>query len=252
MRRTRVIPTLLLSNGGVYKTRLFKNPEYIGDPINAVRLFNDLEVDEIVVLGTDISKTNTSPDYDLISDIAAEAFVPLTYGGGITSVDVANRIMRSGVEKIAINHCVHHDKSIITRCAKLFGSQSVVVSIDYTKKMIAGLRQYDHVSKRTLKVTPLSAAIEADKLGAGEVLLNSVDRDGSMSGLDYDTIYSVSDSINIPVIACGGAGTLDHLKHAEEAGASAIAAGSMFVYHGKQRGILISYPNENILRKYLR
>lgn len=251
MRRTRVIPVLLIHKQGVYKTSKFKRPVYIGDPMNTIRLFNDMEVDEIVVLDIDASKENREPNYEMVEELAAEAFMPVGYGGGIRSVQQAKRILNSGVEKIVINHAARSHAELIAECARRFGSQSVVASIDYAKKLLAGRRQYDHVSGELLQCSPLEAAELAQAAGAGELLLNCVDLDGSMQGLDVDLIHEASKRLEVPIVACGGAGTLEHLQQAEAAGASAIAGGSMFVFRGKQRGILINYPTEAQLRQFL-
>ena len=247
-----MIPVLLIHNGGVYKTNKFKNPVYIGDPINAIRLFNDLEVDEICILNVDASKLNTALNYDVIEDMANEAFMPFSYGGGVKTVDQANQLLKLGIEKIVINHAVQNNNRLIGECAERFGSQSVVVSIDYKKKIFNGNVLYDHVRKKTLQINVVDAAVEAEKSGAGEIIVNSVDRDGLMCGMDVDLIKSVSDVVDIPIVACGGAGNIEHIQKAEESGASAIAAGSMFVFHGRQRGVLINYPKETELQEYLK
>jgi cyclase len=251
MRRTRVIPVLLLRGGGIYKTVEFGKPLYIGDPLNTIRLFNDLEVDELVILDINASKENTCANLDLLGELASEAFMPVGYGGGIKTVDHVSQVLRLGIEKIILNHALYKNPGLITECANRFGSQSVVVNVNYVQKMLSGRRIYDHVSGKTLTMTPIEAAVQAVKLGAGEVLLTSVDRDGKMQGMDVSMIADVSKNIVVPLIACGGAGSLEHLRDAQMAGASAIAAGSMFVFRGKQRGILISYPPESELKKYL-
>jgi cyclase len=252
MRRTRLIPVLLIHQGGIYKTSKFKNAVYIGDPINTIRLLNDMEVDEIVVLDIDASKENREPNYEMFEDLATEAFMPVGYGGGLRTVHQAKRILNSGAEKVIINRAAQSDAGIIAECASRFGSQSVMASIDYAKKLFGGRKQYDHVTGKMLLQSPLEAALTAEKMGAGEVLLNCVDRDGSMQGLDLEVIQEASQRLKIPLVVCGGAGNLEHLHQAEISGASAIAAGSMFVFHGKQRGILINYPSEAQLCQYLR
>ena len=252
MRRTRLIPNLLIHRGGVYKTSKFKNPIYIGDPINAIRLFNDLEVDEIAVLDIDASKQGTTPNLEMIGELASEAFMPFAYGGGIQTTAQAHTILQCGIEKIILNHSVQNSPELIAECAAQFGSQSVVVSIDYKKRIFSGNGHFDHVSNKVLKNSVVEAAVVAERAGAGEILINSVDRDGLMVGMDVETIKAVSDQIGVPLIVSGGAGNLEHLKAAEEAGASAISAGSMLLFHGKQRGVLINYPKEAKLRQYLR
>ena len=252
MRRTRAIPVLLLHQGGIYKTTKFKSLVYIGDPINAIRLFNDMMVDEIIILDIDASKSCSAPNYELISHLSSEAFMPFAYGGGINTVDHARRILQCGVEKVILNHAIQLSKDLISDCAERFGSQSVVASIDYKKKLFGGYVHYDHVAGKRLNMSVVDAAIAFEKAGAGEIMINSVDRDGTMSGLDCETIHQVAQAVQVPVIACGGAGIIEHLKEAAKNGASAIAAGSMFVFHGKQRGVLINYPNETKLRRYIK
>lgn len=252
MRRTRIIPVLLIHQGGVYKTRKFKEPTYIGDPINAIRLFNDMEVDEIAVLDIDASKHNRGPNIEMIEMLSSEAFMPFAYGGGISTPRQACAVLQCGIEKIIINHAIQDDTALISQCAEEVGSQSVVASIDYKKVVFGGIKRFNHVAGRTIDESVVNFAIEAEKAGAGEVLLNSVDRDGTLSGLDIELLKVIAASVSVPIIACGGAGKLEHLSEAEQCGASAVAAGSMFVFHGKQRGVLISYPSEARLRKHLK
>ncbi len=251
LRRTRVIPVLLIHKGGVYKTTRFAKPVYIGDPINAIRLFNDMEVDEIVVLDIDASKEVREPDYSLIQELASEAFMPFAYGGGISTVEQATRILQCGVEKVVIGHAALSQPELINRSSKTFGSQSVIACINYTKKAFSGFHVFDHVGSRSTSLKLIDAVNSYVLSGAGEVFLHCVDRDGMMQGLDTDTISMVAGAVEIPIIACGGAGQLEHLQAASRCGANAVAAGSMFVFHGRQKGVLINYPKESILRKYL-
>lgn len=251
MRRTRVIPVLLIHKGGVYKTNGFSKPVYIGDPMNTIRLFNDLEVDEIAVLDIDASKQSRGPDLALIEELASEAFMPFAYGGGITTSAQARDVLKCGVEKVIINHAVLSGYGLLRECADKVGSQSVVASIDFKKGLVGGLRRYDHVSGKLTREGLLDSVKAAEQAGAGEILLNSVNRDGTMAGLDLAAVQEAADVLEVPLIICGGAGTLEHLRDAEQHGASAIAAGSMFVFYGKQKGILISYPREEELRRYL-
>lgn len=252
MRRTRVIPVLLIHKEGVYKTYKFKKPVYIGDPVNAIRLFNDLEVDEIAVLDIDASKDKRPPNYEMIKELTSEAFMPFSYGGGITNTDQASRILQCGIEKIILNHGVQEKVELISECAKKFGSSSVVVSIDYVKKFYGGYFVYDHVSKKALKIKLLEAVLKAEEAGAGEILINSVDRDGLMKGLDNERIGEASRILKVPLVACGGAGSMEHLREAEDSGCSAVAAGSLFVFYSKQKGVLINYPKETELQEYLK
>lgn len=252
MRSARLIPVLLIHNNGIYKSINFSNFQYIGDPINAIRIFNDLEVDEICILDIDASKNNNIINYELIEDLASEAFMPFSYGGGIKSVNQANKIFNLGVEKVIVNHAVHQNLNLVTECAERFGSQSIIVSVDFKKNIFNKRVCYDHVSKKKISIGAVDLAIKAEKAGAGEILINSVDRDGMMIGMDVEIIKKMTESTNIPIIACGGAGNLEHVKSAIEAGANAIAAGSIFVFHGKQKGVLINYPEKDQLKKFLK
>jgi imidazole glycerol-phosphate synthase subunit HisF len=251
MRRTRVIPVLLLSGGGVVKGKRFENYTYIGDPINAARLFSDLEVDEIIVIDIDATRDGRPPDLDMIRNLSSEALMPFCYGGGITSAAQVGEILRCGIEKVVINRAVQHDLSLISECSVEFGSQSIAVGIDYSNSFFGRTKQYDHIKRKRLTVDVVDSAIQAADAGAGEVMLTSVDRDGLMSGMDVSILSQVSSRISIPLIASGGAGSLEHIKEAERSGAAAVAGGSMFVFHGEQRGVLINYPTKEQLGKYL-
>ena len=252
MRRTRVIPVLLIHNEGVYKTTKFKDPQYIGDPINAIRLFNDLEADEIIIQDIDASKSGKSPDLNTIEDIVSEAFMPVSYGGGINNKSLAGKILQLGVEKIIFNHAAQQDETIVRECIKSFGASSIVVCVDYTRSSSGLYQQFNHVDSRVTDLSLAEAVTKAQKLGAGEIMINSVDRDGVMKGLDIKNITEIEPNLDIPLIVCGGAGTIEDLKEASDAGANAIAAGSMFVYLGKLKGVMINYPSDEILRQCLR
>ena len=252
MRRTRVIPILLIHKEGVYKTKSFKDPRYIGDPINANRLFNDLEADEIIVLDIDASKANRSSDLEIIEDIVSEAFMPVSFGGGIDNSDLARKILNLGVEKIIINKSAQQNDDVLMDCINRFGSSSVIGCVDYKKDLHGENRQFDHVKSSHIDSTLLEAVERLQSLGVGEIMINSVDRDGMMNGLDISTIKEITPTLDIPLIVCGGAESIDDLKKASEAGANAIAAGSMFVFLGKLKGVMINYPSEQILNKYLK
>ncbi|MDB4020990.1 AglZ/HisF2 family acetamidino modification protein [Litorivicinus sp.] len=251
MRRTRVIPVLLIHNRGVYKTTKFSSPVYVGDPINAIRLFNDLEVDEIVVLDIDASKEGRGPDFALIEELAGEAFMPFSYGGGITHVAQAKDVLKCGIEKIIINNGMWANPGLLLECAQKFGSQSVVASIDFRKGMWGTARRFDHVTGKLVKQEILDCLKIAEQFGAGEILLNAVALDGSMLGMDNNVLKEVADNATVPVVICGGASSIDDMRQAEANGASGIAAGSMFVFYGKQKGVLISYPREQDMREHL-
>jgi cyclase len=249
MIRTRVIPSLLLKGEGLVKTVNFKNPKYVGDPINAVRIFNEKEVHELVFLDITASIENRSPRFDIISNIASECFMPLGYGGGIRTLEQARQLFSLGVEKIIINSYAIENPSFIRNLADMVGSQSVVVSIDVKKNFFGKYETYTLSGTTKTPWDPINWAQEAERSGAGEIILNSIDQDGTMKGYDIPLIKNVSDSVNIPVVACGGAGTVKDFSTAvHEGGASAIAAGSMFVYYGKYRAVLINFPDDEELK----
>lgn len=241
--RPRIIPCILLRGNGLYKTVRYKNPVYVGDPINTVRIFNEKEVDEIVLLDFEASRDGRGPNYDKIREIASEAFMPMAYGGGVTTVEQAQRILAMGVEKIVINTASVNNPDLIRDLAATVGSQSVVVSIDAKKNLIGRYQVASASASKTRSVHPVEWAKTVSELGAGEILINFVDRDGTGQGYDLDLIRDIANKVRVPVIACGGAGTNADLAAALEVGASAAAAGSMFVFHGKHRAVLISYPS---------
>jgi cyclase len=243
MLKTRVIPSLLLKNKGLVKTVKFKQPKYVGDPLNAVKIFNDKEVDELIFLDITATAENRRPPIKLISQIASECFMPFCYGGGIRSVEDMAELFALGVEKVAINSRAVEEPSLIKHAAELFGNQSIVVSIDVKKSLFGKHRVFTHSGRRDAKLDPVSFAKQMEELGAGELFLNSIDRDGTMEGYDLDLIKKVSESVSIPVIACGGAGSLDDFAAAKKSGASAVSAGSLFVFQGMHRAVLITYPS---------
>ncbi len=242
-KRPRIIPTLLIQNGDLVKTRKFDKPRYLGDPINAIRIFNEKSVDELCVLDIAASKEHREPDYDLLENMASEAFMPLSYGGGIINLEQIKRIFRIGFEKVVINSASINDIGLIREASECFGNQSIVVAIDYKKSMLGySCRIYDG-TKRT-NVDPCQHALNVTNAGAGEILLYSIDNDGMRCGYDLEMISELAHQISIPVIACGGAKGLNDLRDAIDAGASAVAAGSMFVFWGDRQAVLINYPTE--------
>jgi len=252
MRRVRIIPTLLIQNGGLVKSVKFKNHKYVGDPINAVKIFNEKEVDEIVILDISASKEKREPNIDQIKEIAGEAFMPMAYGGGITTIEEVKEILYQGAEKVILNTSALDRIDLITKIASQFGSQSVVVSIDAKKDWMGKYRVYRNNGKVKTSFSPEQLAIIVEQAGAGEILLNSIDRDGTFNGFDIDLIKKVATSVNIPVVACGGAGEIDDFKNAIiEGGASAAAAGSLFVFQRPHRAVLISYPSQKQLKNKL-
>ncbi len=242
MLRHRIIPCLLLKNGGLVKTYKFKNPKYVGDPINAIRIFNDKEVDELMVLDITATNAKQEPNYHLIEQFAGECFMPLSYGGGITSVEQAHRLFSIGVEKICLQTAALENPSLISQISSRFGSQSVLVSIDIKKNWLGKRQLYSATREKILSTNILDFIKIAIDSGAGEIVLNSVDHDGVMEGMDIELIQQISGAISVPLIAVGGVGKLDDIKLAVNAGASAVAAGAFFVFHGPHRAVLITYP----------
>lgn len=242
MLKHRVIPALLLRDGGLVKTRRFKNGKYVGDPINAIRVFNDKEVDELMVLDIVASKRRQEPDYAMIELFAGECFMPLCYGGGVSTVEQAARIFELGVEKICIQSAALQDMVVVSRIAERFGSQSVVVSVDVKRNWLNRPQLYRSATGKPCRRSWIEFVQQAVQAGAGEVLLNAVDRDGEMQGMDLALIGEASRALTVPLIALGGVGSLKHIKEAVQAGASAVAAGAYFVFHGPHRAVLITYP----------
>jgi cyclase len=252
MLRTRIIPVLLLKNNGLVKTVKFKNEKYVGDPINAVKIFNEKEVDELIFLDITASQQKRKPDFTYIEDIATECFMPFGYGGGLKTIDDIKNLFAVGAEKAILNSIALEDKKFITKAAEYFGSQSIIVSIDVKKTILGQYRVYSHVDRKLTRVDPVQFAIEMEQLGAGEVFLNSVDQDGTMDGFDHQVYQAVCKRLTIPVVACGGAGKLtDFSSIVNECGVSAVAAGSFFVFHGKHRAVLITYPEYKELERLL-
>jgi imidazole glycerol-phosphate synthase subunit HisF len=252
MLKTRVIPCLLLRNHGLVKTLKFKEPKYVGDPVNAVKIFNEKEVDELSLLDITATIERRKPDFSLIRDIASECFMPLSYGGGIRSIEDIKEIFALGAEKVIINSYAFENPNFISEASSLFGSQSIVVSIDVKKRFQNKYETYICSGTKTTGLDPISFAVKMASLGAGEIFLNSIDRDGTQQGYDLDLIRRMTAVLDIPVIACGGAGSLEDFADAvHKAGASAVAAGSFFVFHGKHRAVLISYPEYQVLERIL-
>ena len=245
----RVIPCLLLQDGGLVKTVRFGRPRYVGDPINAVRIFNEKYVDELVFLDINASRFGSEPNYDLIARIAGECFMPLCYGGGIRSLHQARRIVACGVEKIAVN-CVAIDRpELLSELSHELGVSSVVVAIDVKCDLFGRQRVYHPGLRRLTNLDPIQHAKASVEAGAGEVFLNNVDRDGRYAGFDTELITRVAAAVNVPVIACGGAADINDMRAAVEAGASAAAAGSIFVFYGPHQAVLINYPDYMSIRQ---
>lgn len=242
MLKIRVIPCLLLSNGGLVKTVKFSKPKYIGDPINAVRIFNEKEVDELVFLDIDATKNNSGPNFELLEKISSEAFMPFSYGGGIKSLDQVKKIFALGVEKVVINSAAIEDDKFIASIAKTAGSSSVVVSIDVHQNIFGKYVIKYRSGKRNSKLNLIDYVKTVEDSGAGEIILNSINRDGLMNGYDLRSLKLVTDAVNIPVVPIGGAGSLTDMRDAINCGASAVSAGSFFVFHGVHKAVLITYP----------
>jgi cyclase len=248
MLRPRVIPILLLRGEGLVKGIQFKDYRYVGDPMNAIKIFNEKEVDELIFLDILATKENRIPRLDYIGKIADECYMPFGVGGGIKNVEEIRRILYAGAEKVSINTAAVENPALIKEAANQFGSQSVVVSIDVKKRWGGSNNVYTHAGSKQTKLEPVRWAVRAAELGAGEILLNSIDRDGMMQGYDLELIAQVASAVDVPVIACGGAGKVEDLGEAVyRGGASAVAAGSMFVFHGRKRAVLINYPTQEEL-----
>lgn len=249
MLKIRVIPCLLLKNEGLVKSVKFKNPTYVGDPINAVKIFNDKEVDELLFIDIEATKKGREPNYDLISRISGEAFMPFGYGGGITRVEQVQKLTRLGVEKVAINAYARKNPDFITQAAEVAGSSSVVAAIDVKKDLLGRYRVYDYTQQKTTSLDPIEFAQLMEHKGAGEIFFNSVDRDGTFSGYDTELIKKVAQALTVPVVASGGAGSIMHFADAVKSGASAVAAGSFFIFYGPHRAVLITYPEKQVLKE---
>lgn len=252
MLKHRVIPALLLRNGGLVKTLQFKHPKYVGDPINAIRIFNEKEVDELMVLDITASKERREPNYALIEEFASECFMPLAYGGGVANVEQAARLFSLGIEKVCLQTAALKDPNFVSQLARRFGSQSVVVSVDVKRNWLGKAQVYGSVDGRARSDSWLEFTKRLVAAGAGEVLLNAVDRDGTLSGPDLELIREAGTALHVPLIALGGVASLADIKAAVDAGASAVAAGAFFVFHGPHRAVLITYPKyeelENLFR----
>ena len=246
----RIIPCLLLRNGGFVKTRRFVDPVYLGDCFNTVRLFSEKEADELVILDIGATPAGRPPDFELLQQLAGECFMPVAYGGGITSMDAMRRLFKAGFEKVVLNTEAMRNPKLVEEAAREFGSQSIIVSIDVRRKMFGRYEVFANGGRLATGLDPVTAARRASDSGAGEVLLTSIDRDGTMEGYDLELTRSVADAVPVPLVACGGAGNLSHVREVlREGRASAAAGGSLFVFVGKHRAVLITYPSQADLTK---
>jgi cyclase len=244
MLRPRIIPCLLVRNKGLVKTIQFKDGKYIGDPINAVRIFNEKESDELMVLDIDATTKLSEPDYRMIENLATECRMPLCYGGGIRNLDQAQKIFSLGVEKIAISSAAVKNPALISDIASKVGSQSVVVVVDVKKKLFGGYEMFTDNGKKSTGLNPIDFVRKMENEGAGEIVINSIDNDGVMKGYDLDLIEKIRNNISLPLTVLGGAGGLEHIGQViNKYGIIGAAAGSLFVFKGKYKAVLINYPN---------
>ncbi len=243
MYHNRLIPCLLLDNGKLVKTERFRKPVYIGDPINAVKIFNDKEVDELIFLDINATRSHKGPNFEYLKKITEQCFMPLCYGGGVSSPDDIGTLFRIGFEKVAINTAAIEHPELIEDAAGIYGSQSIVGAMDVGKNIFGKMVVKAENGSRSTKYTPVEYAKRLEDSGAGEIFLNVITRDGTMAGYDYELISEVSGHVKVPVIVCGGAGSLKDCRRAIDSGASAAAAGSIFVFWGTNKAVLINYPD---------
>lgn len=249
MLRKRIIPSLLLRNGGLVKTEKFANPKYVGDPINAVKIFNEKEVDELFLFDITASKEGRRPNFKLIEEIVSEAFMPVGYGGAVRSLEDASQLLSLGVEKVALNTATFDNLRLLTDLKDIYGAQCVVAVIDVKKKTFGGYAVHSYSGQRVPEGDPVAWAQRLTQAGAGEVLLQSVDRDGTMSGFELELLKRFQNRLPVPLVAAGGAGTVEHMRQALSAcELSGIAVGARFVYQGPLRGVLINYLSRADLR----
>jgi imidazole glycerol-phosphate synthase subunit HisF len=245
MLRTRVIPCLLLNRTGLVKTRQFADAKYVGDPINAVKIFNDKEVDELIMLDITATQDGRGPSFGLIEEIASECFMPLAYGGGLKTVDDARRMLKLGVEKVVFNATALESPAVLRDAAREFGAQAVVASLDVRRKLFGRYEVMGNRGKRSTGLDPAILARQLEDQGVGEIFLTSIEREGTFKGYDVELIKHVTSAVSVPVVANGGAGSVTDFGHAvSHGGASAVAAGAMFVFHGPHRAVLITYPTQ--------
>jgi cyclase len=248
MLRVRLIPCLLLRDNGLVKTVNFNKYNYVGDPINTCRIFNELEVDELTFLDIRASIENSEPNYKILQEISEECFMPVSYGGGIKNMQQVEKILSIGFEKVIINSAAYEAKKLISDIANHFGSQSLIISIDYKKNIFGKYHVYGFSGTKNYKIHPVEWAKEVKEYGAGEILLTSIDREGTWKGYDVELTKQVTEKVNLPVIANGGAGSIeDIVEVVKDGGASAVALGSMVVYQAKDMGVLINFPDRGLL-----
>ncbi len=248
MNKTRVIPVLLLRGRGLVKTVKFKDARYIGDPLNSVRIFNEKEVDELVFLDITATPEKRGPNFDLLRDIAGEAFMPMAYGGGLTSMEQVRQVFSLGFEKVIFNAAAFSRPEVIGEAVSVYGAQSIVGCMDVRRTLLGRYELCTHSGAVRQAGGLREHLARLEQLGVGEILVNAVDRDGTQSGYDLKLLREVSDAVSVPVIACGGAGGIaDFVAAVREGGVSAVAAGSLFVFVGPHRAVLINYPDRKAL-----
>ena len=253
MLRPRIIPCLLIHEKGLVKTVNFNNHKYVGDPINAVRIFNEKESDELMVLDIDASVNNSEPDYQIIEKLASECRMPLCYGGGIKNVEQAQRIFSLGVEKVALSSAAIENPELVSKIAERVGTQSAVVVLDVKKKLLGGYEIYTHNGKKGTGKNPIEMARLFQKMGAGEIVINSIDQDGVMKGFDFDLVEKIRKEITLPLTVIGGAGSIDDIgKLINKLGIIGASAGSLFVFKGVYKAVLINYPNPDVKDELIR
>lgn len=242
--KNRILPTLLLDGDKLVKTVQFKNPKYLGDPVNAVKIFNDKEVDELILLDITATKQKREPNYDKIEQICSEAFMPFAYGGGITTIQQIDKLFRLGIEKVILNSVLNTNIGLVKTAAAKYGAQSIVGSVDIKKDLFGKYRVYTHGARQKVRMNYIAYLQEVIQSGIGELLINAIHKDGTYTNYDLELLQQIAKLADIPTVICGGAKDLSSFKQAFEAGASAVAAGSLFVYRGESKGILINYPSQ--------
>jgi len=243
MTAARLIPCLLYRDGALVKGVRFKKHRYVGDPINAIHILSEKGADELVLLDISATASGAGPDFSMLAKVASEAFMPLAYGGGVDSIDHMNRIFALGFEKVVLNTAAFEQPQLLRRAADRFGSQSIVASMDVGRTCFASRAVFTRSGSARVKGGPVKLACDLEAAGAGEILLGAIERDGTWQGYDLDQVREIAAAVSIPVVACGGAGSLADAAAVVKAGASAAAAGSMFVYQKKGYGVLIQYPD---------
>lgn len=256
MLRPRIIPCLLVHEKGLVKSVQFKNHKYVGDPINAVRIFNEKETDELMLIDIDATINKVEPNYKMIQNIASECRMPLCYGGGIKNIQQAQKIFSLGVEKIALSSILVENPNIVSDLATKVGSQSVVAILDVKKKLFGGYEMYTHNGKISTGINPIDFVQKIENLGAGEIVINSIDQDGTMNGYDLKLVEQIRKSTTLPLTILGGAGSLNHIGNLiQNYGIIGAAAGSLFVFKGVYKAVLINYPSfnekDNLINNYI-